>query len=270
MSSARLLVCPVHLYARCCRTPIRIELTIGNSNRTGVTALSVFSSKYPKYRVEEIRTASKQAIDWIKTAQRPDGSWYGSWGIVRLYFLIESTDAGVYECLPTSATRRAVLHVCDHVLGRIARARRRDVREQRPRPTRVRLHHREADERRRLGRELQGELVRDRMGLLRPCTPKQAPTRRIPAEYGAATDDVHSPCRAARRSNTSTTRRAKSSTPPGVSLGSSSFAPVPSSDSHTSSLSPQRFSLMTYSLQPSSRCWRPSTRIRNLSDADAD
>ena len=49
----------------------------------GVTALSVFKRKYPDYRRADIDSASKRAIEWIKTAQRADGSWYGSWGIVR-------------------------------------------------------------------------------------------------------------------------------------------------------------------------------------------
>ena len=44
--------------------------------------MSVFSQKYPSYRVQEIKRSSKKAIEWIKTAQRADGSWYGSWGIV--------------------------------------------------------------------------------------------------------------------------------------------------------------------------------------------
>jgi len=58
-----------------------------------VTALSSFSEYYPDHRTEEIKNFKQRALNYIKKAQRPDGSWYGSWGICFTYaamFAIES------------------------------------------------------------------------------------------------------------------------------------------------------------------------------------
>jgi lanosterol synthase len=58
-----------------------------------ITALAVFRKSYPSYRTEEIDTTIKRAVGYIKRAQRPNGSWYGSWGICFNYatmFALES------------------------------------------------------------------------------------------------------------------------------------------------------------------------------------
>lgn len=58
-----------------------------------VTALSLFSKYHPDYRADEIKAAKDKAVEYIKRAQRPDGSWYGSWGICFTYaamFALES------------------------------------------------------------------------------------------------------------------------------------------------------------------------------------
>ncbi|KGO43305.1 Terpenoid cyclases/protein prenyltransferase alpha-alpha toroid [Penicillium expansum] len=73
-----------------------------------VTALSLFSKFYPKYRADEIRAAKQKAVGHIKHVQRDDGSWYGSWGICFTYaalFALESL-ASVGETYETSADSR--------------------------------------------------------------------------------------------------------------------------------------------------------------------
>lgn len=58
-----------------------------------VTALSYFSQFFPDYRTDEIKKVREKAIDYIRRAQRPDGSWYGSWGVCFTYaamFALES------------------------------------------------------------------------------------------------------------------------------------------------------------------------------------
>ncbi|KAJ5199279.1 Prenyltransferase/squalene oxidase [Penicillium cf. griseofulvum] len=73
-----------------------------------VTALSLFSKFYPKYRADEIRAAKQKAVVHIKHVQRADGSWYGSWGICFTYaalFALESL-ASVGETYETSADSR--------------------------------------------------------------------------------------------------------------------------------------------------------------------
>jgi lanosterol synthase len=58
-----------------------------------VTALQLFRKHYPDYRQADIRRFIERAVKWIKSNQRPDGSWYGSWGICFTYagmFALES------------------------------------------------------------------------------------------------------------------------------------------------------------------------------------
>ena len=44
-----------------------------------------YFSKHYTYRQEEIKKAIEIAIQYIKNAQKPDGSWYGCWGICFTY-----------------------------------------------------------------------------------------------------------------------------------------------------------------------------------------
>ncbi|KAH8430406.1 terpene cyclase/mutase family protein [Aspergillus melleus] len=69
-----------------------------------VTALSLFSKFYPDYRADDIKAAKEKAVQYIKRVQRPDGSWYGSWGICFTYaamFALESL-ASIGETYETS------------------------------------------------------------------------------------------------------------------------------------------------------------------------
>lgn len=96
---------------------IMIEYPYVECTTACVTAMSVFSQKYPSYRVQEIKRSSKKAIEWIKTAQRADGSWYGSWGICFTYatmFSIESLALAGETYTNSDHVRRA----CDFIVGK--------------------------------------------------------------------------------------------------------------------------------------------------------
>jgi lanosterol synthase len=72
---------------------IMIEYDYPECTTAVVTALSLFSKHYPNYRTSDIKAFKDRAIKYIRTAQRPDGSWYGSWGICFTYagmFALES------------------------------------------------------------------------------------------------------------------------------------------------------------------------------------
>jgi lanosterol synthase len=72
---------------------IMVEYDYPECTTACVTTLLLFSKYYPKYRRAEIDRVMKGAVAYIRNAQRPDGSWYGSWGICFTYatmFALES------------------------------------------------------------------------------------------------------------------------------------------------------------------------------------
>jgi lanosterol synthase len=82
-----------------------------------VTAMHLFHEAFPTYRPEEIAVFQSRAVEWIRTNQRADGSWYGSWAICFTYaamFALESLklQGEVYE--NSERVRRA----CKFLTGR--------------------------------------------------------------------------------------------------------------------------------------------------------
>ncbi|CAM6008775.1 unnamed protein product [Sphagnum balticum] len=50
-----------------------------------IQSLSAFRKQYPKHRAQEIESSICRAAKYIESIQRPDGSWYGSWGVCFTY-----------------------------------------------------------------------------------------------------------------------------------------------------------------------------------------
>ena len=72
---------------------IMVEYDYPECTTACVTTLQLFHETYPDYRAKEIQAFITRAVDWIRTNQRADGSWYGSWGICFTYagmFAMES------------------------------------------------------------------------------------------------------------------------------------------------------------------------------------
>jgi lanosterol synthase len=65
-----------------------------------VTALALFRQYWPKYRAGEIENFIRRGVEWIKSNQNPDGSWYGSWGICFTYATMFAL-----ECLASAGER---------------------------------------------------------------------------------------------------------------------------------------------------------------------
>lgn len=96
---------------------IMVEYDYPECTTAVVTALSTFSALYPDYRAQDIRDFKRRALDYIRKAQRPDGSWYGSWGICFTYagmFALESL-ASVGE---TYRNSKRVRKACQFLLDR--------------------------------------------------------------------------------------------------------------------------------------------------------
>lgn len=96
---------------------IMVEYDYPECTTAVVTALSLFSKYYPTYRKQEILKIKQGALEYIRKAQRQDGSWYGSWGICFTYasmFALESL-ASVGE---TYANSSRVRKACGFFLGK--------------------------------------------------------------------------------------------------------------------------------------------------------
>lgn len=86
---------------------IMVEYDYPECTTAVVTVLSLFQ-RFSDYRKEEIDRIKRNALKYIRRAMRPDGSWYGSWGVCFTYagmFALESL-ASVGETYETSAQVR--------------------------------------------------------------------------------------------------------------------------------------------------------------------
>ena len=72
---------------------IMVEYDYPECTTAIITALCLFRKHWPDYRAHDIEVFLGRAFSYIKKAQRPDGGWYGSWGICFTYagmFALES------------------------------------------------------------------------------------------------------------------------------------------------------------------------------------
>lgn len=96
---------------------IMIEYDYPECTTACVTALSLFQKHWPDYRKEDIRVFIHRAVNWIRSHQKFDGSWYGSWGICFTYagmFALESL-ASVGDIYETSKVSR---RGCDFLVSK--------------------------------------------------------------------------------------------------------------------------------------------------------
>ncbi|RVD80476.1 uncharacterized protein DFL_008373 [Arthrobotrys flagrans] len=95
---------------------IMIEYEYPECTTAVVTALVYFQKVDKVYRAEEIKQTIKNAVDWIISAQRKDGSWEGSWGICFSYammFALESLRLVGYDYESSDRVRRACQFLVD-------------------------------------------------------------------------------------------------------------------------------------------------------------
>jgi squalene cyclase len=60
---------------------IMIDYSYVECSSACITALKKFSEVYPEHRTSEVLNAIQAGRQFIKSIQRKDGSWYGSWGV---------------------------------------------------------------------------------------------------------------------------------------------------------------------------------------------
>ena len=96
---------------------IMVEYDYPECSTAVVTALRLFSKHDPGYRKADISKALDGALKYIRKAQRPDGSWYGSWGICFTYagmFALESL-ASVGE---NNSNSPRVAKACEYLISK--------------------------------------------------------------------------------------------------------------------------------------------------------
>lgn len=57
-----------------------VEYDYPECTSTCVTTLCLFRRHWPDYRKTDVDDFIQRAVSWVKTDQRPDGSWFGNWG----------------------------------------------------------------------------------------------------------------------------------------------------------------------------------------------
>ncbi|KAF3920313.1 hypothetical protein AA313_de0210112 [Arthrobotrys entomopaga] len=96
---------------------IMIEYEYPECTTAVVTALVYFQKVDKEYRSAEIKRTIENAVGWIRSAQRKDGSWEGSWGICFSYammFALESLHLVGESCQNSERVRRA----CAFLVGK--------------------------------------------------------------------------------------------------------------------------------------------------------
>jgi len=98
---------------------IMVEYDYVECTTAVATALAAFAATEPGYRAAEIGRALAAALGYVRRAQRPDGSWYGSWGICFTYaamFALEALAGAGESCANSERARRA----CQFLIARQA------------------------------------------------------------------------------------------------------------------------------------------------------
>ena len=75
-----------------------------------VTAMTAFAKNYPGHRTREIQRFITKAMRYVKSIQKPDGSWYGNWAVCFTYatwFGLKGLSAIGETCENSSHARRA-------------------------------------------------------------------------------------------------------------------------------------------------------------------
>ena len=64
---------------------IMIDYSYVECSSASMTALAAFNRHFPTHRSGEVTAALARGERFIRGIQRPDGSWYGSWGVCFTY-----------------------------------------------------------------------------------------------------------------------------------------------------------------------------------------
>ncbi|WNG16524.1 terpene cyclase/mutase family protein [Cystobacter fuscus] len=99
-----------------CFSDIMIDPSYVECTSSCMQALARFRERFPGVRAKEIDTAMKRGARYVEKAQRPDGSWEGSWGICFTY----GAWFGVWGLVAAgfSPSHPAIQRACDFLLSK--------------------------------------------------------------------------------------------------------------------------------------------------------
>lgn len=81
-----------------------------------IQGLTEFQGRFPAHRASEISTALKRGMRFLRSAQRPDGSWYGSWAVCFTYAAWFAVDA--IRTAGSDEDGKALLRTCQFLLAK--------------------------------------------------------------------------------------------------------------------------------------------------------
>ncbi|PWA38718.1 lupeol synthase [Artemisia annua] len=94
-----------------------IEREYTECTSSAIQALTLFMKLHPGHRTMEIEDCISRAVNYIKDAQNPDGSWYGYWGICYTYGAWFAVDALV-ACGYNYHNSPAIQKSCEFLLSK--------------------------------------------------------------------------------------------------------------------------------------------------------
>ena len=93
---------------------IMIDYSYVECSMASLTALCEFHDEYPEHRTREIKHSIDKGREFLKTLQRHDGSWYGSWACCFCYAAWFGIEGLVKSGEPTSSP--AILKACEFLV----------------------------------------------------------------------------------------------------------------------------------------------------------
>lgn len=97
---------------------IMIDYTYTELTSACVTALTQFQGQHPSHRTAEITAAIQRGVDFVRLQQRPDGSFYGSWGVCFTYGTWFGVEAMVAAGDPSGEDAPALAKACDFLVSK--------------------------------------------------------------------------------------------------------------------------------------------------------
>jgi squalene cyclase len=68
---------------------IMIDYSYVECTSACVTALKKFAEEYPEHRAAEVANSIESGRLFLKSIQRFDGSWFGSWGVSTIHHVAD-------------------------------------------------------------------------------------------------------------------------------------------------------------------------------------